>query len=260
MNADEYRKLAEVEDRMWYFGALHGHIERELVRAFGDGPASVLDAGCGTGGLIARLAPRHRAWNWTALDVSELAVSYAQQRLAGHQASSGTSEMASKLRLASVHLGSVTALPFADQAFDAIVSADVLYHVDDDETALREFMRVLRPGGFVVLNVPAYRWLWSYHDVAVHSRRRYSRPDIVGKLRAAGFSAMRATYWNTLPFPLMVVRRKLLPAPRAGSDVHVYPAPVEAMFNVAMAFEGRWLRAFGALPFGGSVFAVAHKT
>jgi SAM-dependent methyltransferase len=259
MNADEYRKLAEVEDRMWYFGALHGHIEHELVRAFRDGPASVLDAGCGTGGMIARLAPRHLAWNWTALDVSELAVSYAQQRLAQPAIGVSANEKLGKAPLAAVHLGSVTALPFADNSFDAIVSADVLYHVDDDGAALREFLRVLRPGGLAVLNVPAYQWLWSYHDVAVHSRRRYSRPDVVRKLRASGFTSVRATYWNTILFPLMVVRRKLMAAPSAGSDVHVYPAPVEAAFGVAMAFERRWLRVLGALPFGGSVFAVGRK-
>jgi hypothetical protein len=124
---------------------------------------------------------------------------------------------------------------------------------------VREFFRVLRPGGLVVLNVPAYPWLWSYHDEAVHARRRYGRREVLAKLRAAGFAEARATHWNALPFPLVVARRKFFPAPRDGSDVRLFPAPVEAGFRAAMALERAWLGVGGALPFGSSILAVAHK-
>jgi SAM-dependent methyltransferase len=244
MEIDEYLKLAGVEDQMWYFLALHGHIERALVRAGDNRPAAILDAGCGTGGLIRRLAPRHPAWRWTGIDLEPVACELARNR-AGD--------------VAKILHGSVTALPFPDAQFDAVVSADVLYHVDDDAAALREFFRVLRPGGVVVMNVPAYRWLWSYHDTAVHSRRRYGRGEVLEKLRAAGFGRARATFWNTLPFPLVVARRKLLPAPASGSDVKLYAPPIEAVFNGAMALERTWLRTGMRLPFGSSVFAVASK-
>lgn len=243
MEAVEYRKLAEVEDAMWYFRALHSHVERELASALGEGNATVLDAGCGTGGLIRRLAPRRPNWRWTGADIEPIACALAKER-----ATTGK-----------ICEASVTALPFAAESFDAVVSADVLYHVDDDAAALRQFFRVLRPGGVVVINVAAYRWLWSYHDVAVHSRRRYSRGEMLAKLRVAGFGDPRATYWNTLPFPLVVARRKLLPAPRDGSDVHLFPSPVERAFDVAMGLERAWLRAVGRLPFGSSVLAVARK-
>lgn len=243
MNSAEYSKLAEVEDRMWYFRSLHAHIARALGVRLG-ARAAVLDAGCGTGGLIRRLAATRPEWHWTGVDLSPLALELARGRCGAN---------------ADFHQAPVTALPSADAQFDAVVSADVLYHVEDDEAALREFFRVLRPGGAVVLNLPAYRWLWSYHDEAVHSRRRYGRGEVLAKLAAAGFEGARATYWNTLPFPLIVLRRKLLPAPRGGSDVQLMPAPVETALNGMMALEHAWLRGAGRLPFGCSVFAVAAK-
>ncbi len=313
MEHDEYLKLAEVEDQMWYFRSLHAHVLRELEAEL-DGrgdilrqrmgradaaeaphpqPAStgrggvrgeraaatgapgapdpqvvnpggggvhgerapgesdtrwrprgrILDAGCGTGGLIRRLRASRPDWDWTGVDLSAVACELARQRAPGTE----------------IREANVVQLPFAERSFDAIVSADVLYHVDDDMAALREFLRVLRPGGAVVLNVPAYRWLWSYHDEAVHSRRRYTRGELLAKLETAGFKDTRATYWNTLPLPLIVVRRKLLPAPRGGSDVRLYPAPVEAVFNAAMALESAWIRGVGRLPCGTSVLAVARK-
>ncbi|HWA10205.1 MAG TPA: methyltransferase domain-containing protein [Opitutaceae bacterium] len=243
MQPEEYRKLAEVEDRMWYFRALHEHVRRALAPRLDGRTAQVLDAGCGTGGLIRRLAGRE-AWKWTGVDLSPVAIELARRRCPP-----GT-----ELKEAAV-----TALPFADGSFDAVVSADVLYHVDDDNAALREFFRVLRPGAPVVLTLPAYPWLWSYHDVAVEARRRYRRSGILSQLRAAGFTDARATYWNTLAFPLVVLRRKLLPAPRGGSDVSLSSPPVEAGFRAVAAVEQTWIRGGGRWPFGCSILAVAVK-
>lgn len=236
---------------MWYFHALHGHIERALDAALaisrGAAPLSglqVLDAGCGTGGLIRRLGGlRHPDWRWTGVDLEALACELARDRTSGVE----------------IHQASVTALPFGEATFDAIVSADVLYHVDDDAAALKELFRVLRPGGVVAINVPAYRWLWSYHDEAVHSRRRYGRRELLAKVGRAGFVNARSTHWNALPLPLVVARRKLFSAPIEDSDVSLLPAPIEAMFRGAVALERAWLETFGTLPFGSSIFVVAQK-
>src|SRR5262245_45772041 len=135
MQPAEYPKLAAVEDRMWYFRVLHRRIEDPLRARLGE-RADVLDAGCGPGGLIRRLAPSHPGWRWTGIDLDDAAVTFARERV-------GPS--------AGIVTGSVTALPFPDAAFDAVVSADVLYHLDDDAAAAAQAWRVLRPGGIFVV-------------------------------------------------------------------------------------------------------------
>ncbi len=227
---------------MWFYRALHAHLERELISRDLPAGANVLDAGCGTGGFIRRMMPRHPGWRWTGVDLEPLACALARERCR-----------------ARIVEGSVLALPFPDASFDAVVSADVLYHLPDDAAALREFFRVLRPGGALVVNVPAHRWLRSYHDVTVHGQRRYTWREVAGKLAAAGFGSVRATHWNTLPLPLVWARRKLLPPPASGSDVRLYPRPVEAGFRAAMSLERAWIAAGLRLPVGCSVLASAIR-
>lgn len=243
MSPDEYPKLAAVEDRMGYFRALHAHVERLLTAGLG-ASAAILDAGCGTGGLMRRLGPRHPGWSWTGLDCSPLACGFARTRVPAG---------------VTVVEAAVERMPFADASFDAVVSADVLYHVDDDLAALRELFRVLKPGGCAVINVPAHRWLFSYHDIAVHARRRYARREVRAKLADAGFVVGEDTHWNALLLPLVVARRKLLPAPRGGSDVESWPAWQEAVFAAAMKAERAWFRHVGALPCGTSILALARR-
>jgi len=255
MEEAEYRKLAAVEDRMWYFAALHRLIERALQKRLAGGPAQILDAGCGTGGLIARLAPAYPAWSWTGVDVSPLGCALARERW-GVPLRPGFGVQAEHA-LPRIVEADITSLPFPDACFDAVVSADVLYHVADDQQALREFRRVLRPGGVLILNLPAHPWLWSYHDAAVGGLRRYRRSGLARQLSAAGFSSVRLTHWNTLLLPLIAFRRKCLPAPAGGSDVHEFSRPLELLGRAATALERGWLD-LAPLPFGSSLLAVGR--
>lgn len=241
MNPDEYLKMAKVEDRMWYYRALHAHL-RSLLRKFLDesSEARVLDAGCGTGGFIRRMESESTTWRICGVDHSPLACGIARERCA-----------------AEIKEGSVTALPYESGEFDGMVSADVLYQLEQPEQALVEFHRCLKPGGIVVINVPAYRWLWSYHDEMVQSKHRFRRSELVGMMTAAGFKVEVSTYWNTLLFPLVVLRRKLFPPGKDG-DVRIYPAPVEAVFNALMICERWWLNYLTLLPFGSSVLIAAR--
>lgn len=223
---------------MWWFAALHANVLAVCTRHASQASGTrVLDAGCGTGGLLARLGD---AWNAIGID-----------------ADAGACARAAAKSRRPVCAGSVDALPFADTAFSAIISADVLCHRGVDERrTLRQFHRCLAADGILVLNLPAYRWLMSRHDAAVYNVRRYTKAGVVSLLRAAGFRPLFASYWNMLLFPLMVLTRKLLPG---GSDVHPQPAWIDAIGRAATGIERALIRAGVALPFGGSVLAVAVK-
>jgi SAM-dependent methyltransferase len=241
MKPEEYRKMAGVEDTMWYYRALHRHVARSLAR---EAPvaARVLDAGCGTGGLLRHLHSAQPGWSLTGLDFSPLACELARERTGME-----------------IVQGSIAALPLPDAGFDAVVSCDVICQVADPAQALREFHRVLRPGGTVVLTMPAYQWMYSYHDREVGNLRRYTRGEVAALLGAAGFTTVTNTYWNTLPFPLAVLRRKVFPPRDPASDVSRFPPLLETLFNDLMAVEHGWLSRGGRLPFGNSVLTVARK-
>jgi SAM-dependent methyltransferase len=231
---------------MWWFAASHANLL--LLYRLMTGPAAarqpLLDAGCGTGGLLSRIAAAYPDRTPIGLDADSIACGRAAMK-------SGCAVCA----------GSVNALPFADAAFGAIFSADVLCHRDVDErAALAQFHRCLWDGGLLILNLPAYRWMLSRHDAAVYNVRRYTRGGVARLLDAAGFRVLFAGYWNIVLFPIMLLTRKLLPSgKRATSDVRLYPAPVEALCRAATGVERALLRCGVQLPCGGSVIAVAAK-
>jgi SAM-dependent methyltransferase len=235
----EYERLAAVEDRMWWFRGLHDNLLATSIRDSG----MVLDAGCGTGGFLARLATARPGMRAIGLDSSAGACAMARAKNSG----------------AAIVAGSVNALPFCEGAFDAIWSADVLCHRGVDEArALAEFHRCLKPGGMLVLNLPAYPWLLSAHDRAVDNVRRYDRRGVLRLLAEAGFAHASARHWNSLLFPLMVARRKL-GRHGAASEVALLPEPLERLFAACLALE-RAIMALGIrFPFGGSILVTSVR-
>jgi SAM-dependent methyltransferase len=256
MEAEEYALMDAVEDRMWWYRALHALVLRALSRTPSPPVLPLLDAGCGTGGLLRRLA---RAMAECALPARPLAgFDITDEAILRARA---------KVPDAELLLASANDLPFADSSLGAVVSLDVLCHrAVDEPRALAELHRALAPGGVLVLNMPAHQWLFSAHDRRVHTRERYSRGLLRARLEAAGFRVVELLHWNSLLFPLMVVQRKLLSragegeaAPQDRSDVAPFPPPIEAMFRAITAIE-RGLIALGLrFPVGGSILAVAVK-
>jgi SAM-dependent methyltransferase len=236
MELAEYTLMDAAEDHMWWYRALH----RRLVDALGGIHGAVLDAGCGTGGLLARLRVERP-------DLAPFGVEWAEPAACRAAAKSG----------APIVRGSVNALPFADACFDAAIAADLLCHGAIDPTlALAELRRVLRPGGPLIVNMPAYAWLLSAHDRLVHNVRRCSVRQLAAALVDAGFVRVRAHYWNGLLLPLMVAQRKLLARHAAASDVAPFPPWLDATLHAMTEIERHLpLR----LPAGGSVLATAER-
>jgi SAM-dependent methyltransferase len=231
---------------MWWFAGLHANLlmlyrRMRLPSARG---TPILDAGCGTGGLLAKIGAEFP---------EDVAVGLDADRMASARAAVKSGRP--------VCTGSVNALPFADAAFAGIFSADVLCHRDVDERrALAQFRRCLARDGLLVLNLPAYRWMLSRHDAAVYNVRRYTHRDLARLLRRAGFRVLYLSYWNAVLFPIMLMTRKLLPAlGGASSDVTLYPRPVEAFCRAVTGIEHGLLRRGVRLPFGGSLIVVAAK-
>jgi SAM-dependent methyltransferase len=235
MEPAEYALMDEAEGRMWWYRALHARLLDSLIGISG----RVLDAGCGTGGFLAELRTRRPDLEPFGLEWSATAAARARSK-------SG----------APVVRGSVNALPFTNGMFDAAVSADVLCHgAVDPAQALTELRRVLRPGGRLVVNMPAYAWLMSAHDRRVHNAMRQTAVQTANLLRDAGFARVRARYWNGMLLPLMIIQRKVLARGDAASDVAAFPPWLDTILHGMTDIERRLPF---PLPFGGSVLAIAE--
>jgi SAM-dependent methyltransferase len=242
MLEQEYARLAAIEDSMWYFRALRGHF-LDALSALHQG-ASLLDAGCGTGGLLLNIAASRTDLSLHGIDLSPVALDLSRRRCPA---------------MVQLHSGSMERLPFEDASLDAITASDTLCQIERSEASLAEFRRVLKPEGLLLVNVPAYRWMRSYHDVAVHTVHRYTRPELAGELERTGFRVERVGHWTSFIFPLIFLRRRLLPGHSDGaSDVRPYPAPLEFLFRGLASVERSLMRRRIALPFGNSIFCVAR--
>lgn len=245
MERAEYERMHRLEDRMWWYRAVHANLIAAWRRQGGGGGEAgpVLDAGCGTGGFLRRLAEAAPGTRRIGLDFDPEACRLARAKSASP-----------------VAVGTVNGLPFADRSLSAIFSVDVLCHRNvEPAAALGEAYRCLKPGGLLVVNLPAYGWMLSAHDERVHNVRRFTRTQARALLAAAGFRVARAGYWNALLFPLMLLRRLVFKPRAAESDVIDYAPAVDRLFGWATAVERALLGAGLAFPFGGSVLAVAVK-
>jgi SAM-dependent methyltransferase len=236
---EEYRRTADAEGRHFWFRELRW-IWRGLLGSPPPGGAwRILDAGCGTGANLALLGRDHAA---LGIDRSRLALDFARTKAS-----------------APIACASILAIPIRSASCDAILSTDVIYHRDvgDDVAALREFHRVLRPGGRLVLNVPAFDSLRSAHDRAVHTARRYNRRMLRERLTAAGLEPVRVLYWNSLLL-LPAIATRILRRGGEGSDIVTPPEPLNAILTAAGRIDAT-LALAGLFPAGLSVAALARR-
>ena len=200
--------MFDVEDRHWWYLGLRAWSPRPIARlAGGKADFSILDAGCGTGKLLEACA----SYRSVGLELSPDAFPFLRRR-----------------GLENVVRGSVVRMPFPDETFDLVVSNDVLCCVETpgDLHALLEMGRVLRTGGNLLLNLPAYEFMRSHHDAAVHTKQRYTRPRLRAMLARAGFGGA-----DHLPEHPALSRRRIGAPSREtssgeGQHAEVRPCPI----------------------------------
>ena len=233
--------MFRVEETHWWYSALHRLVLQTLNSELPDWrERPILDAGCGTGAILKRLGDPDKT---IGIDLSPEAISFCRKR-----------------GLNNVQQADICALPFADASFDAVICSSVLYHqwVSDISGALREMHRVLRPGGILVINVPAFSFLHSRHDEAVMTARRFRKPEIRRLLSRQNFTISRLTYWTTFLFPLAVAARTL-GGSKMGRDFETTEVTLpRRIFAGIMTLELHLLQKI-SLPFGVALLAVARK-
>lgn len=157
---------------------------------------------------------------------------------------------------------SAVALPFADETFDVVGAFDVLEHCEPEQVAMAELVRVLRPGGRLLMSVPAYQWAWTDHDVRAGHHRRYTRPRLVSAVERGGLDVLRATYGFSSVFPFFVAERALRRVRQRGGSEPQGLSPVSPILErLLLGLTGldRWVLSRRDLPFGSSVFLAAVK-
>ncbi len=245
MEFDEYAKMYELEDSHWWFRGKRKIAEEIITKYVALAPQSrILDVGCGTGGMLSLLQSYGMA---VGLDISNFGLRFAARR--------GSFPLLQ---------GSALTLPFADDSFDLVTGFDVLYHeqVNDDLVALREFHRVCRPGGSLIVTDSALNILRGQHDQAYHATRRYTVSEIRAKVIEAGFQPLRVSYANAFLFPMVlfvrVWKRHFNGVASHRSDLYAMPTTLNALLYAVYGFEASLLK-YANLPIGSSIVCVARK-
>lgn len=247
MNPGEYERMYRLEDTYWWFVGRHRLVEG-LIRArygrseVGKAALNILDVGCGTGAMSARLVK----WgSVVSMDFSSLALQFSRRRGLNHLLG------ADAMRL-----------PLASSRFDLITVMDVLEHLPDDQAALCEFFRVLKPGGRVIATVPAYQHLWSEHDLALMHHRRYTRDQLGDRFQKAGFRLEKLSHTMTALYPVVALQRRLNashpPHDPPQAAMPLFPASINSLLTGIFGMENVLARNVD-LPFGVTIMCVATK-
>jgi len=247
MTPEELHNIYRAESDFWWYEGM-----RELTWALLDdqlprGLAKGLDAGCGTGMNALAFEQRYGVRMY-GVDLARLGIEYCRKR-----------------GVARTAVASVLTLPFADQEFDLVNSIDVfpVLPPGGDEQALREFRRVLKPGGWLFLRAAAFRSLRSRHSQYVAEGHRYRAGEILRKLERKTFTVVRWTYANSILSPAAWIKFRIWEnlirqEPRSGVT-QALPSWLNGLLLTALQREAAMIRSGLRLPFGQSLMVVARK-
>ena len=241
MDRAVFDRMAELDDRHWWFVArrdILAELIRRVVRP--PVPARLLELGCGTGHNLAMLA------QFGSLEASEL------DDRAREIASDRLGKPVIEVALPDLSI-------FPDAAYDVIALLDVLEHVVDDEGSLAAILAKLKPGGALLLTVPANPWMWSAHDVAHHHHRRYRKREIAALARKAGYEIALLSPFNSLLFPPIAAARAIARLTGRGEGDDAMPGPgINRLLKTVFGLERRLVGRV-PLPFGVSLVAVLRR-
>ena len=242
MQQHTYGIMDEVEGSHWWFVGRRAILEtflRQIIEKLGNKDLRILDVGCGTGANLEMLSQFGTA---EGVDVSDDALEFCRKK--------GLT----------VHKGLAEELPYADETFDVTTALDVVEHLDDDIAGLKEMFRVTKKGGYSLIFVPAFMWLWGVQDDISHHRIRYTRSQIVERLEKAGYRVERATYANwTFFLPILGGRTVMkLTGLKPESENNVNISALNGVFGKIFSAERLWLKNFN-FPFGVSIVITAKK-
>jgi SAM-dependent methyltransferase len=245
MQQHTYAIMDEVEGSHWWFVGRRAILEsflRAIVEKIGTSHTAfrILDVGCGTGANLEMLS---RFGDAEGVDVSDDALAFCRQK--GLKAQKGLAET----------------LPFADETFRLTTALDVVEHLDDDIAGLKEMFRVTMRGGYSLIFVPAFMWLWGVQDDISNHRIRYTKRQIVDRLEMAGYTVERATYANWTFFAPILAGRTLMRVTgiKPESENNITISALNGVFGKLFASERFWLRNLN-FPFGVSIVVVARKS
>ena len=235
------------EQTHFWFRGFRAFVRPLVAEALhGRSDAAILDCGCGTGANLVMLREFGRPFGFDySWDGLLFAREYGQTRIAH---------------------ASITHIPFPDSTFDLVTAFDVIYSLTEDQEALavREILRVLKPGGTLIVNVAALRILRGSHSVFGAELRRSTRRRLRDVLTRGGFQVTRLTYTNFVLFPIMLAVRTaqrlagLSTPEESGGDINVPAAPVNAVLSALLQLEAKALRKVD-MPIGSSLLCVARR-
>ena len=243
MKEHTYPIMFRVEQSHWWYIGRRKILARfveDICRRVTDRRPRILDVGCGTGANLLMLSEYGDA---EGVDISEAALAFCRER-----------------GLEKVKLGTGEKLPYDDGTFDLVTAFDVVEHMDDDLAGLSEMRRVLRPGGRVLLFVPAFMFLWGLQDDVSNHRRRYRLPELRKVLEQAGFEVERASYANITFFMPILFMRQLMRVTgiKPESENNITISALNGVFGKIFSAERHILKNFN-FPFGVSIVVVARK-
>jgi ubiquinone/menaquinone biosynthesis C-methylase UbiE len=247
MEKEEYNIMHHFERTYWWFLGkrflVRTMIKRLVIEEGSRGPV-FLDIGCGTGMIMELLRSFGSVFG---IEVSQEALQFLKQ----HQLKGLAQADANQ------------SIPFKNNTFFAITCMDVLEHLEDDLAVLKEAFRVCKPGGYMIITVPAFDLLWSPHDIALHHKRRYTKKQLLNRIKGLHWEMIKCSYYNTVLFlPILFVRKlrnQLTTTTDARSDFYVNLPPwLNRMLSWVLLSEIRFLRHFD-LPVGVSLLLILRK-